>query len=117
MKVGFEAVAMVVTILVLRVTTYIVQGVDLGMEELTVTLVRDLPGTAVLILFVWLTNKQFSKAVDMISDHLKEINAILEQCVKKANLDERMKDVELKMFKVDDLMDRAKERARNQEDQ
>ena len=67
------------------------------MEEIAVTIIRDLPSTAVLILFVWFTSKQFQQAIDLIGDHLKEINKLMEICMKSANLSEKERDIDRKL--------------------
>lgn len=67
------------------------------MEDVAIAVIRDLPSTAVLILFVWFTSKQFQQAITLISEHLKEINKILEICMKSANLSEKEKDIDRKL--------------------
>jgi len=75
------------------------------MEEIAIAVIRDLPSTAVLILFVWITSKQFQQAIALISDHLKEINKILEICMKSANLSEKEKDIDRKLHTFAKVLD------------
>lgn len=51
------------------------------MDELLVTLARDLPSTAVLILFLCLTNRQFGQLLDILESHLTQIHALLQKCI------------------------------------
>ncbi len=74
------------------------------MEEIIVQVVRDLPSTAVLILFVYMTNKQFRVAMAMMSEHLADINKILESCLAARNVDHMEKTLEVKISEVDKLL-------------
>lgn len=46
-----------------------------------VAIARDLPSTAVLILFVWVVNRQFTAAIDLLRQHLSDVSKILERCI------------------------------------
>lgn len=78
------------------------------MEELILTIVKDLPSTAVLILFVWFTSKQFNRAIDLIAQHLKDINRLLEQCLRVKETSELEKDLDRRMAKITALMEHFK---------
>lgn len=53
------------------------------MNELLLAIARDLPSTAVLILFVYVTSSQYKEALALLRDHLKDISALLEKCLDK----------------------------------
>lgn len=74
------------------------------MEDIVITVVRDLPSTAVLILFVWFTSKQFQQAIKLISEHLKEINKILELCMRSAHLNEKEKEIDRKLHTLSKVL-------------
>ena len=75
------------------------------MEEIIIAIVRDLPSTAVLILFVWFTSQQFKQITNLLSEHLKDINKLLEQCLKQREADEREKDLDRKLAKMHSWME------------
>lgn len=52
------------------------------MNELLLAIARDLPSTAVLILFVYVTSSQYKEALALLRDHLKDISALLADCLK-----------------------------------
>ena len=78
------------------------------MEDIIIAVVRDLPSTAVLILFVWFTSKQFSQITNLLSQHLKEINKLLEQCIGSRNLVEREKELDHKLDQVGEMLQDAR---------
>lgn len=51
------------------------------MNDVILAVAKDLPSTAVLILFVYVVNKQFSLAIELIRQHLADINKLLEKCI------------------------------------
>ena len=59
------------------------------MEDVIIAVVRDLPSTAVLILFVWATNRQYQNAMELLSNHMNHINEILQSCIEGQQLTER----------------------------
>lgn len=53
------------------------------MNDILLAIARDLPSTAVLILFVYVVNKQFGQAIELIRQHLQDVNRLLERCISK----------------------------------
>lgn len=108
MKVTFLAIYLMSYLMV------VVMQSEILSESLLTTIVRDLPSTTVLILFVWLTNKQFHRGMDMMGDHLKDLNVILEQCIKKRNLDEKIQETDLKLSELERLLEDLKKKQLNE---
>jgi urease accessory protein UreF len=75
------------------------------MEEIIIAIVRDLPSTAVLILFVWFTSKQFHQITYLLSEHLKDINKLLEACLTERERDEREKEMGRQLAKMQSWME------------
>lgn len=75
------------------------------MENIIIAIVKDLPSTAVLILFVWFTSKQFQQITTLLSEHLKDINKLLEQCLAERERDEREKAMDRQLQKMQSWMD------------
>ena len=46
-----------------------------------IAIARDLPSTAVLILFVWVVNRQFTAAIDLLRQHLADVSKLLDRCI------------------------------------
>ena len=74
------------------------------MEDIVIAIIRDLPSTAVLVLFVWFTSKQFQQAIVLIGEHLKEINKLLESCIRGTHLSEKEKEIDRKLHHLSQLM-------------
>ena len=51
------------------------------MQEIILALAKDLPSTAILILFLYLTNRQFERLLTMLAGHLRQLNSLLEKCI------------------------------------
>lgn len=51
------------------------------MEELFLALAKDLPSTAILLLMLWLVNKQFTQVLDAVDRHLESVNKLLATCI------------------------------------
>ncbi len=51
------------------------------MNELILALAKDLPSTAVLLLFLWQTGKQFDRLVSALESHLAELSRLLGECI------------------------------------
>jgi hypothetical protein len=57
------------------------------MEDFTISIIRDLPSTALLIIFVWHVAKQFDSAIKLIDAHLRQQNELLRDCIKSRKSD------------------------------
>lgn len=84
------------------------------MEEIILSVVRDLPSTGILILFVWFTSKQFNKIVEMLGEHLAQINKIMEQCIRSKNVEEQEKRLEVKLHEADHMIDTLRAKMKEQ---
>lgn len=51
------------------------------MSDLLLALARDLPSTAVLLLMMYLVNRQFSEVLSVVKAHLDDISRLLERCL------------------------------------
>ena len=52
------------------------------MDELILALAKDLPSTAVLLLFVYVTSMQYREALTLLKEHLEDISNLLAECLK-----------------------------------
>lgn len=75
------------------------------MEDIIIAVVRDLPSTAILILFVWFTSKQFSEITTLLSQHLKDIHKLLEQCLNVREVTDEQKEMKRMLGKMQSWMD------------
>jgi hypothetical protein len=73
------------------------------LEDLITGIVRDLPATAILIFFVWFVAKQFTQALDMLSEHLNQLNSLIETCIKSKDIDEKERELDKKIQEVEKL--------------
>lgn len=55
------------------------------MNELIIAIARDLPSTAVLLLFLWQTGKQFDRLTGALESHLAELSRLLGDCINSDN--------------------------------
>lgn len=55
------------------------------MNDLMLALAKDLPSTAVLLLFLWQTGKQFDRLTSALENHLAELSRLLGDCIKSDN--------------------------------
>lgn len=53
------------------------------MNDVLLAIARDLPSTAVLILFVYVTSMQYREALTLIKEHLEDISNLLAECLKR----------------------------------
>lgn len=74
------------------------------MEEVIVTIVRDLPSTAVLILFVSFVSKQFQQTTKLLADHLENLNKLIAKCIESKDLDEKERKIERNIAKLETMM-------------
>ncbi len=51
------------------------------MEEIVANIVKELPSTGLLILFVWFVGKQFDLAMKLLTDHLNQLNGLIANCM------------------------------------
>lgn len=70
------------------------------MEEIIVAVAKEVPTTAVLILFVYLVNAQFERAIDLITKHLSGVVSLIEICINSHNKDDSNVELELKLTKL-----------------
>lgn len=52
------------------------------MNDVLLAIARDLPSTAVLILFVYVTSMQYREALALLKEHLEDISNLLAECLK-----------------------------------
>lgn len=52
------------------------------MNDVLLAIARDLPSTAVLILFVYVTSMQYREALTLLKEHLEDISNLLAECLK-----------------------------------
>ena len=60
------------------------------MEAIVSDIVKELPSTGILILFVWFVGKQFDVALKLLADHLEQLNKLIESCMERKKNDEEM---------------------------
>ena len=53
------------------------------LDEVFGNLLRDLPSTGILVMFVWFVGKQFNLAIDMLKEHLTQLNRMIETCLEE----------------------------------
>lgn len=74
------------------------------MEEIIIAVVRDLPSTAILILFIWFVAKQFNSATQMLSSHLEQLNKLIETCIRSKDIEEKEIELDRKIVKLEAML-------------
>lgn len=74
------------------------------MEDLLAGVIRDLPSTGILVLFVWFVSKQFTQALEMLKQHLDQLNSLIEQCIKSKDIEEKEREIEKQMAKLEVML-------------
>ena len=79
------------------------------MEEIILNLLRDLPSTGLFVLFIFMINKQFRQALNMLTAHLDQLNGLIASCLKSKDMDEKERALDRKIARMEGLLSQAKE--------
>lgn len=70
------------------------------MEEVIIAVIRDLPSTAILILFILFVSRQFRSATEMLSDHLHQLNQLIAKCMQTKEIEEKERKIDRKLDRM-----------------
>lgn len=84
------------------------------MEEILLSLIKELPSTGLLVLFLWFVGKQFDTAMKLLKEHLDQLNALIKGCIEYSKKqDERFEvrfeekfDNSARIKKIEDLIEK-----------
>lgn len=74
------------------------------MEDLATGILRDLPSTALLLIFIYYVSKQFDRALNLLSNHLDQLNALIRECIKSKDLDEKEREIQNQISKLETMI-------------